>query len=204
MNEISVTDQLNPEDQSSKKLFAWDHDYTNNACLNWMHDPSCAYARGYKESAELICNHVINGSGTIDILVYPICALYRHYIELRLKEILSQCYKLYKVKKGVPHHHDIEKLWDETKAYAIKLWPEGDKSELNQVEDLLKEFHSIDPRSQDFRYPKNEKGTYSLKDLQYINIRNLKESMVVVSDLLEGISMGASEAKKFLEQGTTI
>lgn len=63
-------------------------DYWNNACLNSMYgSDEIAYIEGYRRGAELLVRYVNEAQRDQDYLVYPIIVLYRHHIELILKEI---------------------------------------------------------------------------------------------------------------------
>lgn len=181
-------------------LFKSEKDFHLNACLNWMHDSLPAYADGYKRAADLLCTQIIeSNAGPIDTLIYPLCSLYRHYIELRLKEIIKDGYLIFDIRQGVPTHHKIVKLWKEAKSFTLKIWPDGPKEELENLERLLVEFEKADPGAQDFRYPTNKDGENSLKGITHINIRNLQEVMSRVGFLLDGISMGIGEARSHAE-----
>lgn len=47
------------------------------------------YTIGYKEAGDLLLQYALN-VGRQNVLVYPIIFLYRHYIELQLKEIITK------------------------------------------------------------------------------------------------------------------
>lgn len=60
----------------------------NKACLNFIPDQFGIYALGYREAAELLGQRCLNSRAEADSLVYPLVFLWRHYVELRLKELL--------------------------------------------------------------------------------------------------------------------
>lgn len=66
-------------------------DWHNNACLNatWGVDQA-AYLEGYRCGARLLVEHVTEHARDQDFLVYPIIFLYRHHVELALKNIILQ------------------------------------------------------------------------------------------------------------------
>jgi len=49
-----------------------------------------AYASGYLEAANLLVEKALETGQRTDTLIYPVAFLYRHYLELRLKEITIQ------------------------------------------------------------------------------------------------------------------
>lgn len=194
---LNIDSTLIESPRGSDKLFKWDTDFQMNACISWMHDALPAYASGYKAAADLICESIFANRGSIDSLVYPVCSLYRHYIELRLKEIIKDGYSIFQIERGIPQHHKIYELWKEVKGFAQEIWPEGPSEDLANLDKLILEFDQADPNSQDFRYPNKKDGRQTLGDIKYINIRNLKEVMDRVSTLLDGIACGTGDAKSW-------
>jgi len=51
----------------------------------------------YKRAADLLVQHIIETKITLDIntLVFPILYLYRHYIEIKLKDIIRTGYQAF-------------------------------------------------------------------------------------------------------------
>ena len=79
----------NMDTRDYEPVFASDHDWHCNACLNWTDDALELYVIGYKHAADNLVAQIVNGDPYQDALVFPICFLYRQYIELRLKEIIK-------------------------------------------------------------------------------------------------------------------
>ena len=62
-------------------------DWQSNACLNYMgSDDRYAYSEGYLRAARYLIEWILATASDQDILVYPIIFLYRHHIELVLKQ----------------------------------------------------------------------------------------------------------------------
>ena len=93
-------------------IFTSDHDWHCNACINWSHDALELYTMGYKEAADNLVEQIVEGGILQDALVYPICFLYRQYIELRLKELIKSGRRLLEENGMFPQHHKIEHLWE--------------------------------------------------------------------------------------------
>ena len=70
-------------------IFTSDVDWRFNACLNWTNDTLELYVIGYKEAADKLVENIMDTPRYQDTLVFPICFLYRQYIELRLKELIK-------------------------------------------------------------------------------------------------------------------
>jgi len=72
------------------KLIGSDKDWWYNACLNFTHDSWSLYAMGYLKAAERLVALFIDTRESPDSVLYPICFLYRHYVELQLKILISE------------------------------------------------------------------------------------------------------------------
>ena len=148
---------------SSKKrtlpsAFTSAQDVYNNACVNWFHDPLELYATAYKEAAEKLVKDVITSRRQRDTLVYPIVFLYRHYIELRLKEIIRAGRKFLDEPGDFPKHHRVDELWPFAKGIIERVFENAeDKPDFEFVEHILAEFSRYDPESFSFRYPTSKK-----------------------------------------------
>jgi hypothetical protein len=174
-------------DNPSNNLFTFDSDWYHNACLNYMNDHMGTYIRGYKRAGDLLVNHVKETHTNQDILVYPIVFLYRQYIELQLKEIIRDGFRLLDINQGIPTHHNIDKLWKHCLGIIKKIWPAQTK-EVADIGDYITQFSDIDPGSYAFRYPTNKDGSLPFPNLKYINLRNLSDIMEKISSLLNGVS----------------
>ena len=175
-------------------LFTGDQDVWHNACLNWFHDGLSAYAIGYQEAANALVEHVLSTLRHQDLLVYPIAFLYRQYIELRMKEIITVGRKLLDKPRKHPTGHDIKKLWSEVRSVIELVWPEGPEVDLNSAEDYVNQFVAVDPSSTAFRYPTDLNGRASVPGITHINIRNFAEIMKRLGNLLDGASDGINDA----------
>jgi hypothetical protein len=121
------------------------------AKLNWAGPDSwCVYADGYKRAAELLIERTKNIYET-NTVIFPILALYRHYVELSLKEIIA--YGQYLDGKGsIPdNEHDLKQLWACAKNYIRKSYTAFEQ--LSRIEQLVYEIYDLDPTSQGARYP---------------------------------------------------
>jgi len=77
-----------PAPRKGEKLFRGDlRDWINNACLRQGDDYACR--EGYRRGAQILVQAVGEKERDQDFLVYPIFFLYRHYVELVLKEIIK-------------------------------------------------------------------------------------------------------------------
>lgn len=187
-----MTEDLNqhpglPVPTANDKLFLNDlPDWNNNA---WIHKPSnkfSLYADGYIEGARKLVDKCLNEQQGHDTLVFPIIFLYRHYIELRLKELIIGLNYLNDKGETLSQTHNVVNLWNDfEKKYSIISTDRSD--EFKQTERLIKEFSSIDPKSMAFRYPIDTKGNNSLS-INLVNLRNFANVMDKIHIFLNALS----------------
>lgn len=144
----------------------------------WFVMPS-SYSTAAGELLEL----ATSGQGGNDLLVYPIAFLYRHAIELSLKEVIHYARRLEDDGLGVPHGHELDKLWERTSALLQKIAPDRSEPGREEVGRIIAELHELDEKSMAFRYDDQEIG----KRLEGpVNLRALGETMQRVVSWLEG------------------
>jgi hypothetical protein len=179
-------------------IFTSDQDWHCNACLNWSHDVFELYILGYKEAADRLVIQVNERSSHQDLLVFPICFLYRQYIELRLKEIIQTGRLLLDEEGKFPQHHKITDLWTLAAQILKKVFAEdSDPPDLSLVAHVIAEFSKLDPDSFAFRYPTDRQGAKELQGVTHINLRRVAEYVNAFSDIVDAASMGMSV---YLEQ----
>src|SRR5437867_84859 len=105
-----------PWPEKGDQLFTSGEDWWLSSYIESWNKDFHAYAEGYKQAADIITAEVTGTEekflkSTRDYVVYPVVFLYRHYVELRLKEIILIGRKLYDMSQGLPKHHKIEELW---------------------------------------------------------------------------------------------
>lgn len=175
-------------------IFANGNDKQMNACLNWSHDPTHAYVTGFMKLAEIGIEHVDRTRSYQDTLVYPIAYLFRHHLELLMKDIIADGYPLLSRPNHPPKVHDLLQLWFECKSIMREVWPEESTEELKHAERIVKELAGIDPEGEVFRYPKTRKGTVTLQaDLKILNLISLSSAVGKLSRFLGGVNCALSE-----------
>jgi hypothetical protein len=97
--------------KAGDSLFSRCDDTWNNACLNFARNPWDLYARGYLEAADHLANRVLESERGLGTWVYPIVFLYRHYLELRLKELIIQGSVLIEAPANLKLNHRLDELW---------------------------------------------------------------------------------------------
>ena len=146
----------------------WQADAQLEADGNWY-----PYVAGYKDAADKVIDATQNEY--FDSLVYPVMFLYRHYLEIMLKQLLWEFRSLHLYLEKYPRSmedntgsekddpilkHDLMRIWKELRKLIEKAWrDEEDLSFLADVELRVREFHAIDQGSFAFRYPVNKANT---------------------------------------------
>lgn len=165
-------------------LFAPDDDWHFNACINPYRNSLGTYARSYKEAADILINATAKHEAYVDTVVYPAVFLYRQCIELTLKHMIASARELEHEGRGYPKHHNLCDLWTEAERLISKHYGDESPDELSHLGRCIDEFHSCDPASFSFRYPTDKQGNRNLMGLKHVNLRNLKETMDRIHNLL--------------------
>lgn len=179
------------------------HDWHNNAQL--MHEMSriygathrwSIYAYGYKEAADRLVDGIDNGQGWQDFLVYPILYLYRHYLEVMIKGQIREAQELLKIERPstaaekkkrrieAAEGHDIVALWEYLLTLMHQIYPTKDRSVLDQGTRIITAFTAIDAHGDAFRYPESIQGNATLSSIREINVRRLRDEVMLVADAL--------------------
>lgn len=156
------------------------------------------YGEGYRLASELLEKHVLEvDSSYQDFLIYPYCYLIRHYIEIRLKEIIDEVNKL--IEKPIDPSkggHDLTILWRNAQDALKIFWKDQHSDAPRQVSNFINELHRIDLKSECFRYPVDKKGNGTLLGIKVINFRKLAIAFKDVKYFLDGVTDGLAVAKE--------
>ena len=146
---------------------------------------SSVYAIGYKESADALIERVIEKDSGADLQFYSIAFLYRHYLELRLKELLiSGGHVVYNESK-LQHLHDLHNLWEPVRDILESITPDTYSAEMDALGKCIDELCILDAESMSFRYPVNKKGQPTLRGIERVELVNLKAVMERISAFLD-------------------
>lgn len=171
------------------KLFIEAKDSEKNSRIHKTLDKWLYYAEGYKIAAELIEDKLLENLEKQDFLIYPLVYTYRHYLELKLKEIIVEGHGiLNQTKDFQKESHDLIKLWHELERTMKLVYKEEYQAPQPTIEKKIKELHDTDINSDGFRYPMNQKGKQNLENLKVINFRNFKDEVLEVKQYLETIA----------------
>lgn len=164
--------------------------WRGSACLTFPRGLKL-YAYGYRAAAEQLVAHVLELGTRQDYMVFPICFLYRQYLELQLKALIQEGSLLLQNDPPPAFHHDLTRLWFHTRKLLCEFWPDTD---LGCIERFLSDFADLDPNSETFRYPEDRRGQDHLLGLSHIDLEGLAEEFTRVADMLEGAGIEIAES----------
>ena len=99
---------------------------------------------GISRRQNLLVETVLKTGQRTDTLIYPVAFLYRHYLELRLKEIIVQGRMLLARQSDFKHVHQLDViLWNSVRLILEKVWPNGRTIDLDAVENVILQFHDL-------------------------------------------------------------
>lgn len=171
-----------------------------DACLGYVHNEIDLYMAGYLSAARTLAQSVGLTRHSVDQSVYPIIFLYRHYIELSLKSLITRgsfaCNDLTLTTKDekVIASHDLGELWRVFKPIFCELWSEKGYFDVLDFQDLvdgidshIKQLCSIDKNSFSFRYSRQkDRKTRNLEGITNINIMGFVEKIERLIMVLQG------------------
>jgi hypothetical protein len=80
-------------------------------------------------------------------------------------------------------------LWRRCRSLIERVWPEGDRADLDAAQAVIEQFDQKDPGSTAFRYPVDRDGNRSLPTKERINLRHMAAVMERNAALLDACSM---------------
>jgi hypothetical protein len=175
-------------------LFAPQGDWSRNVHLDWNEDytPN-AMAAAFREAADATIARIEERSDHPDAYFYPVAYLYRHYIELELKNIID-CGKQLTPQpfcKTNATGHSLKDLWKDAVAVFDIVFAGDDRQVLLGATEIIEELDRADPDGQSFRYYRNRKGEPYFSELpRVLSLRTFQSQMNKLSAFLEGCACG--------------
>ncbi len=172
---------------------------------------------GYREATRELLINLLRDENIdwlkIDSKIYPIVFLFRHYIEVMLKNtvryynILND--KTFSSEVGYIKNHSLFYFWNELKPFLVNNFENYDKSlkqdclnTIHAVESIILEIDDLDKSSFGFRYAFkgvkkiNDPIVYSMPSFT-IDLNNLNDVVIKVINYFEGIN---DEVIHFLDE----
>jgi hypothetical protein len=203
----SVVGRL-PPPRKEDVLFRPDAHWVTNACITHRGDQAWVYGNGFRSAAQRLALQVCDAPSEQDFLIYPIVYLYRHHIELALKQTLTGASalldrELSKDDNKALQGHGLSELWQVVRPLLDAVCEAVDNpvfpaKDLEGIDSYVRQLHEHDPDGQRFRYAttkiRNSAGNRvngpSLdSELKLINIGVFAEAMEKLADYLQGIDI---------------
>lgn len=151
------------------------------------------HAGAFKLAAEMVIDRYEDDpeSPYHDELLFPVAYLYRHCLEIKLKDLIRVgiAVKFFKRAdvKDVLNDHNLAKLWTKVKKLVAHRWPNEDPTPLNAAEAIVNEFHQADPNGQVFRYDRDNGGRPHRYDKlpEFISLAKLRNTVDGVYTFLD-------------------
>ncbi len=145
-----------------------------------------ARAWGFKRAADILAAHVLATFGGGDLVIYPIVFLYRHQLELSLKEIILKGNELLDEPIKFRATHPLHDLWNDCRTVLERIGVSIDIPEAEPFEACITQLDGLDPQSLSFRYPVTKTGTSALPaSLESVDLQNLQTVMERMSLFLD-------------------
>jgi hypothetical protein len=189
---------------SDSNPFKAQPDWEHNACVNnfmQFSELGSAYAR----SGDDLVETMLHDCSKLEVHVYSACFLYRHALELCLKDLVWKSHYALTGEKRYAERdlkelglHELTRLWTPAVRNAEKLLGDDfplDTGQREAVRTLLDQFEQHDPGSYSFRYPilkEKQKGKdrRTHPELKHVNVSALREKVRQVLSWLAEISEG--------------
>lgn len=159
-------------------------------------------AEQFKRAGDEIINHLKCKPSLLhpDALFMPIAYLYRHALELKLKDLVGLACdaglieRSNRVEEALEKHH-LRRLWNPVRRAIVARWPnEPDVHVIDNTEALIRDFDRIDESGQNLRYTHDLNGQpTSVNYPEGVDLEAFKEAFSGVFHLLDGCSADFTE-----------
>lgn len=172
-------------------VIAPDMDIRFNAVLDYGTGVGDFHVKGYRRAAEVLLRRFLDDpegtAGERDSLVLPILFLFRHYLEIRFKDIIVCGQALSGQQAQWQIGHDLRTLWAQARAFCGADLGTNPHGQLENIQICVVEISELDPDSTSFRYPRDKNGRPVFHHL-VISLRRLYSAISGTGDFLDGVA----------------
>jgi len=166
------------------------------------------YSKAFKISADKLVSLLSQESNKIpsDMYFMPITYLYRHSLELKLKEIINLGLRLQLIEQDDDVSEDLKrhgliKLWKHARIVIEKYWPDSPKQNVSSAAGIIQAFHNIDKSGQSLRYSKNISGKCNMKNMpKEAELNQIKDVFDAIYNFLKGCESGLINATDYMNE----
>jgi hypothetical protein len=155
------------------------------------------YTLGFRLAADAVIEYARQENTQPDLIFIPAAYLYRHYLELMLKDLVRLGVRVGMLDLTDERltKHNLLKLWSSTKKLIKAYWPTSPPDDMKAAEQVVFEFHRLDKNGQAFRYANDLEGNASLPTVpEWIDLDALQSTMNGVANFLEACEAGIDAA----------
>lgn len=167
---------------------------------NWRINDSL-YAEAFKEAGDKIINELEREENAKhpDMYFFPIAYLYRHCLELQMKNIIRLGIRLKLIRhdknlSDILAGHNLHHLWNKAESVIIKYWPNGNEKYFKAAERIILDFHGIDKTGQCLRYSEDKSGNKTVNQMpSSVQLLHLKDVFEAIYNFFDGCETGLNE-----------
>lgn len=133
-----------------------------------------------------------NAPGLLNVHAIPAVFLFRHFVELSLKDLILTALPLNDKPPVFVEGHKLSALWDTLRALIESAELPGAAEEFDIVEEMIHELETVDPGSTSFRYPveradKAGRNRPSLtEEFEYFDMRVFRDQATRLANFFGG------------------
>lgn len=150
------------------------------------------HAEAFLRAAEMVLDGIAaDRRDHHDELFFPVAYLYRHCLELKLKDLvrigIARGFFTKKSVDAIIGKHALLPLWQAVRRFLESEWQGAPSNPLDGIETVVKQFNKADPDGQTLRYDRDRKGRLNSHEKlpRFIGQRNLRKTMAGVFNLLD-------------------
>lgn len=137
-----------------------------------------AYRVGYRKAAEALVWRAVNEEmpmGEAKGIVYPIMFLYRHVVEITLKDILAQFDSHKSNTRSYKFGHNLAAIWSNVVDVVFEVQEKDIAQDfINCFGPLIESLHAIDPKGDGFRYYLDTTGKVARPEPINVDLINIR------------------------------
>jgi len=167
-----------------------------NAVFNWGIENYGIYALAYYEAAQRLLQPILDSSNFADYDAYPILFLFRHHVELTLKEVVVLTERIAEMERielpqfNIATHNLVTLLEVAERNLELLKRPLGldEKPFDKRTKDLILDLGSFDQKSEAFRYPVDKEGNLFFPDHFLVGLPEVAKNMEHIYHNLIGLT----------------